>query len=290
MTGFGLSHGAVSLVNGIICGIGSTVGVGLRTEARFAVGGKTRKVNISNDPLEDTSMAMVCVSEAHAALGREEPFGWALDVTSQIPISRGLKSSSSACNAIIMAVFDHLGHIADPLDVVTLGVRCARRAGVTVTGAFDDACGCHLGGIIVTDNSTDTIVSHTPLGEFEVVIKVPDVKIRNDGLPLGTLKSEKGLARGCADMAAMDPFNAMTVNGKIVSKALGFDDSWADTALEYGALGAGVSGTGPAIAAVFRIGESGRFIKNHGDSCIITSTRDAAVIYSTGSRGKETWK
>lgn len=38
------------------------------------------------------------------------------------------------------------------LEIVKLGVKAAKEVGVTITGAFDDACASFLGGIVITDN------------------------------------------------------------------------------------------------------------------------------------------
>ena len=47
-----------------------------------------------------------------------------------------------------------------------------------------------------------------------------------------------------------DYWQSMTLNGIIYSEILGFDAGMAIDALENGALAAGLSGTGPSIAAI----------------------------------------
>ena len=183
MSGQGSSHGSITVINAMPCGIGATIGVGLNTTARFSETGDTRVVRINNDVSEDTNMARICVSRAYEHAGVGEPEGWSLETDSQIPVSRGLKSSSCACNAILRAVFSHLGVEMDPVDLIRLGVSCAREAKVTVTGSFDDACGCGLGGLVMTDNRRDEIIDRADIGDYDVVIHVPAFKIRKTGLP-----------------------------------------------------------------------------------------------------------
>ena len=134
MTGTGHSHGAITVINAIPCGIGATIGIDLATDATFEVGGGSRTVEIAGEPDEDGTLARTCVSAVYATAGIDEPDGWTLRIESEIPISRGLKSSSAACNAVIRAVADELGLEAEPVDMIRLGVQCAREAGVTVTG------------------------------------------------------------------------------------------------------------------------------------------------------------
>lgn len=130
----------------------------------------------------------------------------------------------------------------------------------------------------MTDNTKDRLLMHHGIGDLDVVIYVPDEKIRKKGLRTELLKESVPLIRKAISVAEKDPFSAMTINGRAIASASGIDDSWADTALEYGALGAGVSGSGPAIAAVFNCGEARDFIETCGKGCIVTATRDARVL------------
>ena len=104
MTSVGRSHGSITVINAMPSGIGATIGVSLGTEAAFAVGGDAREVRIASDAGEDPTMAMICVRRAYEAAGIPEPDGWTLETSSEIPVSRGLKSSSSACTTRIAAV------------------------------------------------------------------------------------------------------------------------------------------------------------------------------------------
>ncbi len=258
------------------CGIGATIGVDLETRADFRIGGESREVNIVQDPSEDTSMARICIRKAYEHIGIPEPEGWTLGTDSEIPVSRGLKSSSTACNAILRAVMQETGTEMDPVDLIRLGVECAREAHVTVTGSFDDACGSGLGGLVMTDNRKDEIIARADPGEYDVVIHVPRFKIRKTGLPLDRLHEVASELRKAIDIAMENPFEAMTINGRIISKASDVDNSLAERAVAMGALGAGMSGSGPAIAIVVTKGDGERFARDLGigpDETIITKTR-----------------
>ena len=276
MTGRGRSHGSITVINAMPCGIGATIGVGLETRAVFSEDGDARTVRINNDVSEDTSMAGICVRRAYESAGIPEPESWTLETDSQIPVSRGLKSSSCACNAILRAVFSHLGVDMDPVDLIRLGVGCAREAKVTVTGSFDDACGCGLGGLVMTDNRRDEIIDRRDVDEYGVVIHVPTFKIRKTGLPLDRLHEVAPLIREVIDITMSDPFKAMTMNGRIISEASGVDNGIAEKAMDMGALGAGMSGSGPAVAIVVAKGDGRRFAEDMGmkpEETILTETR-----------------
>jgi len=264
MIGKGTSYGAISVINAMPSGIGSTIGITLRTTAVFNPCGQTKDVGIMNDPSENKEMAKICVSESYKAMRMEEPEGWLLNISSEIPISRGLKSSSSACNAIISSVLIAERFDMDKVEKIRLGVNCARKAKVTVTGAFDDACGCELGGLVITDNRNDTILFHEDIGEYDVLIHSPKNKIKKTGLPLEELKKLSSRSEKLVELAKTDPLKAMTENGRMIASVSGIDNMISEIALENGALGAGVSGSGPAIAIVVEKGDAENFVERSG--------------------------
>src|SRR5207245_3341775 len=96
----------------------------------------------------------VCVRSWAELFHRQTPriVGIEDAVTSEIPVSRGLKSSSAVANAVVLACAHALGAQLEPLRLIGIGVDAALDAGVTITGAFDDACACFFWGIMVTDN------------------------------------------------------------------------------------------------------------------------------------------
>ena len=50
----------------------------------------------------------------------------------------------------------------------------------------------------------------------------------------------------------------MTMNGRLIARVTGESEELIDDALAHGALAAGISGTGPAIAVVAESGKGGR--------------------------------
>jgi shikimate kinase len=269
--GSGISYGAISVINSIPCGIGSTIGIDLKTTSEFTPGGVGKNVKIMNDPSEDDTMARLCVEAALGCMGLELK-GWTLTVNSEIPISRGLKSSSSACNSIISAVLNEYGQRIRALDMIRIGVNCARSAGVTVTGAFDDACGCHLGGLVVTDNSRDELIGHYDIKDYDVVIHVPERRIRKHSLSKEMFAPVSAKAAELVKLLPDGVLEVMTANGSLISEVIGENGIMAKIALKRGALAAGISGTGPATAMLVEKGKGRGLADDIGD-CIFTTTR-----------------
>ena len=269
--GSGISYGAISVINSIPCGIGSTIGIDLKTISEFVPGGTKKEVRITNDPSEDDTMARLCVETALQCMGVELR-GWTLTVNSEIPISRGLKSSSSACNSIISAVLNEYGQKMRSLDMIRMGVECARSADVTVTGAFDDACGCHLGGLVITNNSKDELIGHYDIEDLDVVIHVPERRIRKHSLSKDMFAPVSGKAAELVKLLPDGVLEVMTTNGSLISGIVGENGIMAKIALKRGALAAGISGTGPATAMLVEKGKGKALADDIGD-CIFTTTR-----------------
>ncbi|OPX65497.1 MAG: Shikimate kinase [Methanomassiliicoccales archaeon PtaB.Bin134] len=249
MKGKGMSHGAATIVNAIAGGKGAAFGLDLRTEATVELtSGKGTVVTMDGLPGEATSLAERCVQGVLEAKGGNRSYHAEVWTSSQIPVSRGLKSSSSAANAIVLATLDALGETMDKLDAVRIGTKAAIDAGVSITGAFDDACACALGGVVLTDNRSERVLCRSRMPDYvKAVIHVPEEQIRKRDLPRKRISAMSGLVDLAFRQAQEgDYYRALTLNGMCYSTALGLDQEIALRALQNGALAAGLTGTGPA--------------------------------------------
>jgi len=269
LTSTGVSHGCISVINGIVNGTGAVIGIALETTATYEEGGNSPVVVIEGCDTDDT-LARLCVRDALAYAGVQVT-GYTLNISSEIPPSRGLKSSSSVCNAVFKAVFAEHGIEMDAVDMIRMGVKCAIEAGVTVTGSFDDACGCELGGFIKTYNYENRILEQRPADDYDVVVCVPDhIKRRVPRSEYEARAADMAVAIGLCDT---DIYAAMTLNGRIISQVTGESGDLIETAMANGAVAAGVSGTGPAVAVVCRKGDAERIASLMPCDTIITEMR-----------------
>ena len=109
-----------------------------------------------------------------------------------------------------------------------------------------------------------------------MVISVPRFKIRKSTMPIEALHAVAPRMQEAIDMAMDRPFEAMTINGRIISSVQGVDNSVAERAVDMGALGAGMSGSGPAVAIAVPEGDGPSFARDLGldpEETILTSTR-----------------
>lgn len=250
MKGRGEARGAVTIVNAIAAGKGCAVGVDLRTWAEVELAsGDGVEVSMEGFPDEPSELVKLC---AQAVLDRFSVKKRAIVRTgSQIPVSRGLKSSSAAANAVILATLNALQVEMPAIDVLKMNADVSIRAGVSVTGAMDDAAASLLGGIVFTDNSTRTLLRRDRFDLCDrVVIAVPERMIRKSGLPKERIALYRPLAEEAFRLAWNEEFGkAMTLNSLIYGSALGLDQELPIKALCAGAIASGISGTGPAVAA-----------------------------------------
>ena len=249
-----ISHGAATIINAIATGKGAAVGVDLWTKARVKLTDEpgTIESTIMSDPTEDSVLIEKTVGRFLKYFNLEGKFGAKVETWSNIPIARGLKSSSAAGNAIGLATVAALEKHLDDITIVRLGVGAAIDAKVTITGAFDDACASYFGGVVVTDNLKRRIVKRFEVTEDLVVLfYVPAKKTYTVSSDIDRMKGVASLVKiAYKEALKRNYWIALTLNGLIYSSALGYDPSVAVDALMAGALAAGLSGTGPAVTTI----------------------------------------
>jgi shikimate kinase len=201
---------------------------------------------------EDTSLIEASARTVLERYGLSEKRDLYVEVRSEIPVARGLKSSSAIANAVVLACCYALNRRASARECLKMGVRASFRAGVTLTGAFDDACASMLGGGVVTDNKRLLLLKRFRANaRLRAVLLVPPVPSFSGSVDVKRVKP-MGEVLALAHSLALNgrPWLAMTVNGLACSDIFGNGGEAALAALRAGSLGAGLSGKGPAVAAI----------------------------------------
>ena len=249
-----ISYGAATIINAIATGKGAAFGVDLWTKAEVKLTSNPGIVEgeIVSDPTEKPVLIEKTVKRVLEYFGLKEKYGAKVKTWSNIPIARGLKSSSAAANAIALATVAALNKELNDLAIVNLGVDGALDAKVTITGAFDDACASYFGGIVITDNLKRKIVKRFAAPEkLAVLFHIPKEKAYTINSDVPRMKAVAPLVKIAYKEALRGNFwSALTLNGLIYSSALGYDPSIAVDALMAGATAAGLCGKGPATTVV----------------------------------------
>lgn len=260
MEGRAAALGAGTILNALATGTGSAFAIDVETRGMVELAADRDDVDgeISEAPDAETALIEECVSLATARWGDGE--GGTVRTDSDVPLAAGLKSSSAAANATVLATIDALGltvgdDAQDPavdvtrLEACRLGVEAARNAGVTVTGAFDDATASMLGGVTVTNNDENEL-RYRDERSWDVLVWTPPERAYSADADVERCENVAPMAELVADLALGGGYaNAMTVNGLAFSAALGFSADPAVEAMPH-VNGVSLSGTGPSVVAV----------------------------------------
>jgi len=293
MQGRATAPAAGTVLNALATGVGSAFAIDADTTASVALdvhagADATTTGSVEGAPDADTALVERCVELALQRWGADagvDPAttGGEVTTTSEVPMAAGLKSSSAAANATVLATASALDADPAPLDACRLGVRAARDAGVTVTGAFDDASASMLGGLTRTDNRADELLAHDDV-EWDVLVWTPPERAASADADVDRCEHVAPMAVLVDELAADGAYGrAMTVNGLAFTAALDFDPAPIVDALPD-ATGASLSGTGPSYVAVFdsdgddRDAVAAHWSDRDGDCWRTTTRSDGARI------------
>lgn len=255
------ANGAISVVNAIVSGgLGGSVAIGLRTEAKVVLLEDVPEVEVIIDGKEagdEGFLARLALKGVVARLGCPD-WGGRVETTSDIPMARGLKSSSAAANAIVLATSQamHLyeGESLSRADLLEAAIDAALDAGVTITGAYDDATASMHGGVCITDNAARKLITREDVdASMSAVLLVPPEPRATASVRDLPYEPFRPLAQEAHLLARRGRWlDALTMNGLVAGALYGAPAEWTRAALSSGAVAAGLSGKGPAFAAVAR--------------------------------------
>ncbi len=256
MDGRAVAPAAGTVLNALATGRGSAFAIDLETTATVELTTDGEVVGtVAERPDADTELVERCselaLEEYADAAGLTGDVGARIRTDSEIPMAAGLKSSSAAANATVLAALDALEitDAVDRIDACRLGVRAARDAGVTATGAFDDASASMLGGITITDNSNDELLARETV-DWDALVYTPPEQAYSADADVSACERIAPMAALVEELALEGRYGeAMTVNGFAFCGALEFPTGPMLEAMPD-AAGVSLSGTGPSYVAV----------------------------------------
>ncbi len=260
------SPGSATIINAISTGCGSAFGIKLYVTAEAELKGSDSSIICSANDDIDTSLMEICVrmvfDKFKEHLNMDEiDTGISVKTRTTLPVSSGLSSSSATSNAVVMATANALmneysikpdNNVFNDVELLNMGVDASLKAGVTITGAFDDASASYFGGLTITNNIERKILKMEDMNQQNVlIIYMPN---RNSPTAQSNVRRMKLIAPQVklAFKEALNGniYNAMTLNGLLYCASLGFNPKMALDAIEAGATAAGLSGTGPSFVAI----------------------------------------
>ena len=255
MKGAARTFGAITITNALPAGIGCAAGIALPVDVevtlrpgRSGKGPRITGVDGSGSPVVDESV--------RAGLARYHPgpgVVTSVSLRSEIPAARGLKSSSAVSTALILAVARASGVEPPPLEVARLAADVGRRAGISATGALDDALAGLEPGFVVTDNRQDAVLRRASIDPtWGVLLYIPPEAHPPSPRLVGAFSHERGAAERAGQAALNgDWTKAMRINTELVERTMGYSYRSIRERLERrGAIASGVSGLGPTLAVI----------------------------------------
>ncbi len=250
LEGSAYALGAGTIINAIATWKGAAFGIDLKTFSDVELSRDRTEVRGTIEGMPDGDTSLIEKSVSYVLEHFDINMGGIVRTRSEVPLASGLKSSSAAANATVLATLDAIGEEMEPLEAARLGVRAAKDAGVTITGAFDDACASFFGGYVVTDNREVELIKRTE-SNSDVLIFAPDVRSFSSNTNLSRSELIAPWVEIAYDLCLQGEYEkAMTLNGFLYCNALGFDTEPMLHALESGIQGVTLSGTGPSYVAL----------------------------------------
>lgn len=255
MIGSAKAFGAITITNALPTGIGCAAGIELPVEARVVLrdGDLRDAFGLEVDPGSRTPIVEESVRTGLAHYSTGQSVAVRLTLRSEIPSARGLKSSSAVSCAVLRAVAFAAGHRPSALELARLSAEVSRRVGISATGAFDDALAGLEPGFLVTDNARGELLRHDAIDpDWGVALYVP----ARPHPPSPTVHVAFGSERASGERSASaalegDWARAMELNTELVERTMGYAYRELRARLtSRGAVASGVSGLGPALAAI----------------------------------------
>lgn len=255
MKGASRTSAAITVANALPTGIGCAAGIELHVEAEVEV---EPRASDSSGILEtaDSTRSPVVEEAVRVGLSQFFPEGRVrtrLSLTSEIPVARGLKSSSAVSTAILLAIARAAGRRPSSLDIGRASAEVGRRVGVSATGALDDALAGLDPGFVVTDNLRGELLRRSAIDPgWGVALYIPS----QPHPPSPNLRSAFTRERAAGELVAAaarhgDWPTAMRLNSDLVERTMGYAYGEIRARLRaHGSIASGVSGLGPTLAAI----------------------------------------
>jgi len=240
--------GAVSIVNAIATGKGSTLGIDTFVETTLTKK-EGKGIYITSENKSISSRLINKLIENMIPKKILDNTKLELDFKSNIPTGYGLKSSSAISSAVVLSCAKAFGKTMSDDEILKLGAKTSIQTKISITGAYDDACACHFGGFNVTDNSKMRLL-HREIApkDLQAIIFLPKSRKRGN---LKKLKEFKDAFEKSWQLAKnSDYWNAAILNGIATSSILNSEPNLIMKLMEKGALCATISGNGPSVMAI----------------------------------------
>ena len=245
--GSGTANGGISVLHALGLGRGGSLPIGLSTTVNI----HDEHMDLHNDHHGLLDAVLHCWRKKE--LPSPNSVGW--EVISDVPVGQGLKSSAALACAALRALNEYSWSGLSDSEIVDMAVESQINCGCTVTGSMDDAWSAVDSGWKLVDPrlpASEAILFEGEIDE-DVVVLVVLRGSREKAVNADSFSENQHLfERALASLTNGSVLDALSSNGMAVASST--DDFEAlrtcNLAIASGALAAGLSGSGPAIAIV----------------------------------------
>ena len=253
------THSAISVVNAIPAGRGVTIAIDI--PCKVSVSSNRRKsggsIVVISKGVDPHNLVKKSVDYSFRVLRYRLPPSKQLviKIDSEIPTAVGLKSSSAVSVGVTKAIFGLFSIESKSEKILRSSCHASKASGASLTGAYDDAAASLLGGVAFTDNLKFRLLKHVKLpkemGTLVAILVPREKKVLTSSLTRSSFALYREECLRAFRQALLGDFaRAMLLNSMIQCAVLNYSMLPVSTALAQGASAAGITGKGPAIAAI----------------------------------------
>lgn len=247
--GKGVAHGSCSLLHAVALGLGSSLALDLNVVAMV------RDDEPKNPPSDPDGLLKSVVNtwkEAGHKLPADEVF-WT--IRSRIPPRQGLKSSAAVAVAALRALSESTKVDVEISDLIDMAGAAQLAAGVSITGSIDDAWAAATEGWKIVDPNVSAsegvlLEGDGPPSEDWTVLLIIRDDVRGEIDEGAFAWHQQGFEQALAALQEGNEIVALTCNGRSMAGVLNdpVGRRLSNDAFMNGARGAGITGSGPAVA------------------------------------------
>ena len=247
------SNAAISILHALGLDKGCSIGINLKAKVKLV----SEPQEIKNDFHQLFQSIEMVWKENGFPLPDE--YGW--QVSSEIPIGQGLKSSSAISCAAIKALNEATWAGLNESEIVDIAVSSQRKCGCTITGSMDDTWASISSGWKLVDpkkSASESVILEGKI-EDEMIIFLILRGSRSNIVKVSNFKEQSRIFERALDSIFKDSiFQAISTNGMAVAAATEDDEAVriCNKLIAKGAIAAGISGSGPSISVVSFIQDS----------------------------------
>ncbi len=227
------AYAAGTVLNALATGIGSAFGINLMTVVSLRESDETRIV----------ANGRVIRSIVAERILRAERVSAEVEVKSEIPGGCGLGSSSAFVNALLCAVKKLKGEELNAFEILRTNAAFSLEAGISYTGAFDDAAASLLGSFVVSDNKKMKLIRRDELEGYSAIL-IPS--FGRGKVDWGKIRRQSSELLPAVEAAKSGEYcRAMKLNTLYYCRMLGYPTEIAEMGWEED-ICCGLSGNGPS--------------------------------------------